>query len=166
MLKLCSKSGMAIAEKLDREGIAMRDARRFMLSLNCLIVSLYLLLLSSSVGAQGTGKLAVYAPNPHYLQDSSGKPIFLLGYNDSWLKQKPAVLDRLKGKVNYLRTVYAGNNEEYHRYIPDKYLVGEPIIQRANGLWDFDTWDETFWSNLRDYVNNTRDRGFIVGFVI
>lgn len=121
---------------------------------------------SAQTSPQGTGRLAVYAQNPHYLQDANGKPMFLLGYNDSWLRQKPATLDQLNGKVNYLRTAYAGNNEEYHRVFPDPYLVGEPVVQRANGLWDFDTWDETFWANLHDYLRNTRDRGFIVGFVI
>jgi hypothetical protein len=137
--------------------------------LSSLVLPACLLLAQSQSAARppssekGEGRLAVYAENPRYLQDAHGKPVFILGYNDSWKKQPPAVLDQLQGKVNYLRTAYASNND---LYFPIDYEVGNPIVKRSSGLWDFDLWDERFWSNLQDYLNNTKKRGFIVGFII
>jgi hypothetical protein len=113
-------------------------------------------------GPPRTRSIAVYAPNPRYLQDVTGRPMVLVGFGNE-LKNRPAVLAQLRGKINYLRAYVTwfnteGSSSEYER--------GTPFPKIRDGLWDLDAWDETFWSNLRDYLDNTRDRGFIAGLTI
>jgi hypothetical protein len=105
--------------------------------------------------------VAVYAPNPRYLQDAAGRPVVLIGFgnegkNSSW------VLNQLQGKVNYQRAYAAwwSRRQDFNAY-----FGGRPWPM-VHGKADMDTWNETYWANLRDYIENARDRGIIVGLTI
>lgn len=108
------------------------------------------------------GRLSVYGPNPRYLQSAAGKPVVLVGYGNE-ARSRPEILDQLRGKVNYLRAYAA-----WFAPVEDAigYELAPPYPKGADGLWDLASWDETFWTNLRDYLDNTAERGFIVGLTI
>jgi hypothetical protein len=123
-------------------------------------------------------KVRVHPLNPHYLQQANGNPVVLIGFGTG-VKNAPAVLDRLKEKVNYLRTspwVWSdwlpwrpsGPNDP----VPgapattNDYGLGIPFAKNSQGLWDLDRWNESFWTNLRDYLNHAQSRNFIVGLTI
>src|SRR5262245_14165116 len=106
-------------------------------------------------------RLAVLGSNHHYLQNASGKPMFLLGFGNED-KSTPGVLDQLQGKINYLRA-YAAlwlRTEDANNYIG-----GRPHPTVA-GKMDMDQWNETYWSNLKDYLGNANARGITVGLTI
>jgi hypothetical protein len=109
----------------------------------------------------GTGRLGIYASNPRYLQDAAGHPIVLIGFGNE-RKNSSMVLDRLQGKINYQR-VYAALWSRHED--PDAYYGGKPWLM-VNGKMDMDSWNETYWANLRDYIENARDRGITVGLTI
>jgi hypothetical protein len=111
--------------------------------------------------AVATGKVAIYAPNPRYLQDANGNPIVLIGFGNE-VKNPAAVLDQLAGKINYQRAYVTwfhttGSTGEYERGTP---------FPKNGALWDLAAWDATFWSNLHDYISKARERGIIVGLTI
>ena len=65
-----------------------------------------LLITDLSVAAQGTGRVAVHATKRRYLQDASGNPIVIIGFGNE-AKNRAAILDGLKGKINYQRAYVA-----------------------------------------------------------
>lgn len=108
-----------------------------------------------------TGRLGIYAANPRYLQDAAGHPLVLIGFGNE-RKNSSMVLDRLQGKINYQRAYAAlwSRHED-----PNAYYGGKPWVT-VHGKMDMDTWNETYWANLRDYIENARDRGITVGLTI
>ena len=110
-------------------------------------------------GAMDT--VAVYGPNPHYLQDARGRPVVLIGFGNA-MKNPPEILDQLKGKITYQRASFASWDRLED---PDAYAFGRPWPM-VNGKADMDTWNETFWRNLHRYIDSARDRGIIVGLTI
>jgi hypothetical protein len=119
-----------------------------------------LLITELPVVAQGTGRVAVHGVK-RYLQDASGKPVVIIGFgNES--KNKAARLNELKGRINYQRTYVAlwGRKRD-----PNAYEGGRPWPM-VGGKADMDVWNDQFWANLRNYIENARDRGIIVGLTI
>jgi Putative collagen-binding domain of a collagenase len=123
--------------------------------LSCLLVT------DLPVAARGTGRVGVHANNRRYLEDASGNPVVIIGFGNE-TKNKAAILDRLKGKINYQRAYVAWWSRKQD---PNAYDGGRPWPM-AGGKADLDTSNEIFWANLRDYVENARDRGIIVGLTI
>jgi hypothetical protein len=119
------------------------------------------LMASFPVAAQGTGRVAVYASNPRYLQDATGKPVFILGWGNEG-RNKAAILDQLRNKISYQRAYVALWGRKQN---PNAYAGGRPWPM-VDGKADLDVWNETFWANLRNYIENARDRGIIVGLTI
>jgi hypothetical protein len=124
------------------------------------IVSGYLVA-GFAVAGQGTGKVAVHDSNPRYLQDATGKPIFILGWGNEG-RNNTVILDQLKNKITYQRAYAALWGREHD---PDVYSGGRPWPM-VDGKADMDVWNERFWGNLRNYIENARDRGIIVGLTI
>jgi hypothetical protein len=113
----------------------------------------------SSAGA--TGRVAVYGPNHRYLQDANGNPFPLIGFGNEG-RNTPAVLAQLAGTINYQRA-YATSWDSGRS--PNEYALGRPW-PTVNGLCDMSTWNETYWSNLRDYLAHARDAGIVVGLTL
>jgi hypothetical protein len=115
---------------------------------------------AQGLGGEG-GRVAIHARNPRYLQDQTGQPMVIIGYGNE-VKNSPSVLDQLQGKVNYQR-VYAA----IWRYdeSPNAYHWGRPW-PTVHGKADMDAWNETYWRNLRHYIESARDRSIIVGLTI
>jgi hypothetical protein len=112
-------------------------------------------------GASGTGHVTVYGPNHRYLEDANGNPFALVGFGNEG-RNTPAVLAQLAGKIDYQRA-YATSWDSGRS--PDEYALGRPW-PTVNGLCDMSTWNETYWSNLRDYVAHARDAGITVGLTL
>jgi len=111
--------------------------------------------------AQGTGRVAVYGPNPRYLQDAEGRPFVIIGFGREERPER-SVLDQLKGKINYQRVYAAWWHRNDH---PDQYCCGRPWVM-VRGNADMNVWNETYWSNLHDYLRNARERDIVVGLTI
>ena len=136
----------------------MRKIRlNIILSFFLLIFSLCFLPLKS----EAAGKVAVYGPNPHYLQDAAGNPVVIVGFGNKE-KSPSSILDQLQGKISYQRVNVALWNRLED---PNAYKFGRPWPM-VNGKADMDTWNETYWINLRNYIENARDRGIIVCLTI
>ncbi len=118
-------------------------------------------LASAQTMPQHTGKVAVYPRNPHYLQDAAGNPVVLIGFGNEQ-KNRSTVLDQLSGKINYQRAFadWSGRKED-----PNAYERGRPWPM-VGGKADMDVWNETYWANLRSYIEDARDRGIVVGLTI
>jgi Putative collagen-binding domain of a collagenase len=131
------------------------------MSISSYIVLACLLIADLSVAAQGTGRVAVHATRPRYLQDASGNPIVIIGFGNE-AKNRAAILDQLKGKINYQRAYVALWGRKHD---PNAYDGGRPWPM-VGGKADMDVWNEIFWANLRNYIESARDRGIIVGLTI
>jgi hypothetical protein len=140
--------------------MARINALKSLLVKGFVILSAYLVV-TSAVAAQGTGRVAVYGPNPRYLQDASGRPVFILGAGNEG-RNEAAILDELRDKISYQRAYVALWGRQHN---PNAYSGGRPWPM-VDGKADLDVWNETFWTNLRNYVENARDRGIIVGLTI
>ena len=125
------------------------------------IIIIGYLLAGASVAAQGTGRVAVYDSNPRYLQDATGKPVFILGWGNEG-RNNTVILDQLKTKISYQRAYVALWGREQDA---DAYSGGRPWPM-VGGKADMDVWNERFWANLRNYIENARDRRIIVGLTI
>jgi Putative collagen-binding domain of a collagenase len=110
---------------------------------------------------KAAAKVAVCRLNPHYLQDASDKPMVIIGFGNEE-KNPSSVLDQLRGKISYQRAYVAAWNRLED---PNAYSFGRPWPM-VNGKADMDTWNETYWANLRNYIESARDRGIIVGLTI
>ena len=119
------------------------------------------LLATSSASAAGTGRVAVYPPNHHYLMDANGSPFLLIGYGDEQLNDA-ATLDQLSGRVNYVRSYFAvfirhyGWNSQWQH---------EPWAV-VGGKVDMDTWKDDFWTKLRQDIRAAETRHLVVGLTI
>ncbi|MBI1796407.1 MAG: hypothetical protein HYR74_05080 [Candidatus Eisenbacteria bacterium] len=109
----------------------------------------------------GAGHVTVYGPNPRYLQDASGTPFAIVGFGNEG-RNTPAVIAQLAGKINYQRA-YATSWDSGRS--PDEYALGRPW-PTVNGKTDMSTWNETYWSNLRDNLGHARDAGIVVGLTL
>ena len=118
-------------------------------------------MVSFPVAAQGTGRVAVYASNPRYLQDASGKPVFILGAGNEG-RNEAAILDQLRNKISYQRAYVALWGRKHD---PNAYDGGRPWPM-VGGKADMDVWNEMFWANLRNYIESARDGGIIIGLTI
>jgi Putative collagen-binding domain of a collagenase len=149
------------AEVKDKQVVMSRINTWKNLFKGLLIVISGQLMASSPVGAQGTGRVAVHASNPRYLQDPTGKPVFILGWGNEG-RNKAAILDRLRNKINYQRAYVAlwGRKND-----PNAYDGGRPWPMVGSKA-DMDVWNEMFWVNLRNYIENARDRGITIGLTI
>lgn len=108
-----------------------------------------------------TAKISAYTANPHYPQNASGKPLFLLGFGNED-KSPSTVLDQLQGKINYLRAyavMWLRTTDA------NAYIGGRPHPTVA-GKMDMDQWNETYWTNLKNYVAAANIRGINVGLTI
>ena len=115
----------------------------------------------AQMSGQGTGRVGVYTLNRHYLQDSTGKPFVIIGFGNEE-KNDSSTLKILAGKVTYQRA-YAASWQRLQS--PNDYKFGRPWPM-VGGKADMGTWNETFWLNLKNYIENARDRGIIVGLTI
>ena len=77
-------------------------------------------------------------------------------------KNRAAILDGLKGKINYQRAYVALWGRKHD---PNAYDGGRPWPM-VGGKADMDVWNEMFWANLRNYIESARDRGIIIGLTI
>lgn len=111
--------------------------------------------------ASGTGRVAVYPANRRYLMDAAGEPFVLIGFGNEG-RNPPAVMAQLAGKVNYQRA-YATSWDAGRD--PSEYALGRPWPM-AGGRADMNVWNETYWSNLRDYLTHARDAGIVVGLTL
>lgn len=109
----------------------------------------------------GTGRVAVYPGNPHYLMDASGKPFLMLGYGDEQL-DNAKTLDRLAGKVNYMRAYFAVFIRHYGWNLK---WQNEPWAV-VDGKVDMDTWQESFWLRLRHRIHEAQARHLVIGLTI
>lgn len=129
--------------------------------LTSLVLCGYFQTATSQVCAQGTGQTAVYLANRRYLQDAVGNPFVIIGFGNE-VKNDASILDQLKGKINYQRAyaVWWGRQQD-----PNAYYGGRPWLMVGDKA-DMDAWNEIFWVNLRNYIENARNRGIIVGLTI
>ena len=108
-----------------------------------------------------TGHVSVYPLNHRYPESAAGVPFVLIGFGNESKNPLP-VLSQLAGNVTYTRC-YAALWDS--RTDPSDYTVGRPY-PTVNGLTDMDGWNETYWTNLRDFLTNTRNLGITVGFTL
>ncbi len=111
--------------------------------------------------AAGTGRVAVYPPNHHYLMDANGQPFLLIGYGHEQLNDA-ATLDQLAGKVNYVRSYFAVFMRHYgwnSKWQHEPWaVVGDKV--------DMDAWNDAYWANLRRDLYAAETRHLVVGLTI
>jgi hypothetical protein len=112
------------------------------------------------VSVNGTGKLAVFAANPHYLQDANGRPIFLIGPYVFW-----GPLSFLKGRSNYYRLGVDGVDLPLHwrRHNPWPRIAGSGQTSTGvEGRFDLTKFDETYFAELRHFIADADAHGIYV----
>lgn len=122
----------------------------------------------SKASAQGKGKLAIYRPNPHYLQDANGNSIFLVGpYDYSPVHNRPtfwqSLLDVLSGNTNYVRIGVSGMDIPGAKLNP---YVRVPYSGETNngipGKFDLTQFDQVFFNNLNNFIATAEAKGIFV----
>jgi hypothetical protein len=112
------------------------------------------------IGPSGTGKIAVYKPNPHYFQDPKGKPIFLVGpYAFS------GSLDLLKGKSNYIRFLVDGTDVPLERKPRNPWprVPGSGTTSTGiEGKFDLTKFDDGYFAELRQFINDAHKVGIYI----
>lgn len=111
--------------------------------------------------ASGTGRVAVYPANPHYLMDANGKPFLLIGYGNETLNDV-ATLDKLHGNVNYMRCYLA----VYVRKFGWNTNWENQPWGVVDGRVDMDTWNAAYWKELRKRLAAAQKRNIVVGLTI
>jgi hypothetical protein len=110
--------------------------------------------------SHGTGKIAIYQPNPHYFQDLDGKPIFLVGPYAFW-----GSLDLLKGKSNYMRLGTDGMDLPLHwrRSNPwPRVPASGKTSTGIEGKFDLTKFEETYFAELRSFIADALAHGIYV----
>lgn len=123
------------------------------LKLKALVSSLLPALLPLSILAQGIQPSATYPQFWEY----QGQPLLLLGGSDedNLFQYEPLVphLDALQAAGgNYVRCTMSSRDE------------GNvwPFGQSDEGLYDLNTWNETYWQRFSNFLQETSTRGIIV----
>ncbi|HUT87983.1 MAG TPA: hypothetical protein VMY37_00665 [Thermoguttaceae bacterium] len=117
----------------------------------------------------GTGfaQIQPYANNPSYWQ-YGGQPVLLFGGSDrdnifQWALDGTKLTDHLDllraCGGNYIRCTMSSRE-----YTPEGYrwdLLPYPFA-KVDGKYDLERWDDVYWSNLRTFLRETKQRGIIV----
>lgn len=130
------------------------------LSVNLIWIIIFTLVKTAAT-ENNISKLHVHPLNQRYLRDVNKNAVWLLGYGNEG-KNPKEILEKLKGNINYLRAYAAIWNRKDD---PNDYYYGLPWLM-IDGKADMDRWNEQYWLNLRDYMTNCKELGFIVGLTI
>jgi hypothetical protein len=124
-------------------------------------VTVGLLMPFSPAHANGTGRVAVYPENPHYLMDAHGVPFLLVGLSNEKLDDA-ATLRKLRGDINYMRAYFAVFVRTYGW---NEHWENEPW-QVVDGQVDMDTWKDAYWQKLRRRLKAAQQRNIVVGLTV